>query len=307
MPFRSTVPVLLAAMLAVPAMAQETQPAAEGTVEGAAPAAAAEDGGADSLSLDTVVATAGGTAITLGEVIAVRQSLPQEYQQLPDEVLLQALVSQLADQTLMEQAARAAGLTDSRGFEISVRNQQRAVLADMWATRRLLELVNEEAVNAAYEARYVNMAPVEQMNAAHILVETEEEARNIRKQIADGADFAALAARFGIDGTAQRGGDLGWFSRTDMVPAFTDAVFAMEPGALSEPIETPFGWHIIQAGERRTRPVPDLAAVEAEIVQSLTEQAQKQILEEIRTDGAIERPDTDFPAAAIRNDALLSD
>lgn len=259
------------------------------------------------LSPDMVAATVSGVPITLGELIAVRQTLPDQYQQIPDEVLMQALINQLVDQTLMEQAARAAGLENSVAFRLSVRNQERAALADLWATRALLERVDDEAVQAAYTERYGAENAPDEINAAHILVEEEGLARELRQRLEDGADFAALAAEHGIGPSAERGGDLGWFDRAQMVPAFADAAFALAPGEISDPVESPFGWHIIKAGERRKRPTPPLKSVEAEIVSDLTEKAEAEILEDIRATGTIERPQNPFPADAIRADQLLED
>ncbi len=90
----------------------------------------------------------------------------------------------------------------------------------------------------------------EQVHAAHILVETQDLARELASQLADGADFAELAIANSIDeGTAPNGGDLGWFTRDEMVAPFADAAFALSPGETSEPVQSEFGWHIIRVLE----------------------------------------------------------
>lgn len=260
---------------------------------------------APDVTATTVIATVDETPITLGEVIAVRQSLPEQYQGLPDEVLLEALIQQLADQQLLANAAEAEGLQNLDVIKMAIRNQRRAILADAYMTEALIARVNDSAVEAAYKAEFVDAEPVIEMRAAHILVEEEQTARDLKQQLDDGADFAALAADHGTDGTSTRGGDLGWFTREMMVPEFADAVVAMEAGQIAGPVKTPFGWHVIKLDEVRNRPVPPLDEVRADIVGSLTEEMQGAIISEARDSGKIVRVADDLPPSAIRLDELL--
>src|SRR5690606_8899767 len=102
----------------------------------------------------------------------------------------------------------------------------------------------------------------EQVHAAHILVETQDLARELHNQLAEGADFAELAIANSIDeGTAPNGGDLGWFTRDEMVAPFAEAAFALEPGDTSEPVQSEFGWHIIHVFEHD----PDRALTDQQI------------------------------------------
>ncbi len=145
------------------------------------------------------------------------------------------------------------------------------------------------------------------MRAAHILVEDQAEAKDLKAQLDKGADFAALAAEHGTDGTASRGGELGWFVHEQMVPEFADAAFAMQPGEVSDPVQSPFGWHIIKLEERRERPVPPLAEVRDQIVEQLTQKAQADVLTEVRGAAEIELGAEEVPAAAIRADEMIAD
>lgn len=256
---------------------------------------------------DTVVATVAGTPITLGELIAVRQGLPPQYQQLPDEVLMGALVEQTADQILLEQAARKAGLDQERAVRMVLENQARAALADSYMQRAVGERVTDEAVQQAYHAEYASTEPVEEVRAAHILVDSEAKAQELKAELDEGADFAALAAEHGTDGTAARGGELGWFAHEQMVPQFADAAFAMQPGEISDPVQSPFGWHVIKLEERRERSVPPLAEVRGQIVDELTQKAQTELLTEMRDAAEIEGGAEQVPASAIRADELIAE
>ncbi|MCL5778014.1 peptidylprolyl isomerase [Limibaculum sp. FT325] len=288
-------------MLAAPAMAQTAGPAAP-----AADAAVPEAGIDGDISAASVLATVGAREITLGEIISLRRDLPEQYQYLPDEILSQGLLDQLIDQTLMEEAARAAGVDDRLDVALSIRNQIRAVLADAWLRSEVAARLTDERLRAAYDQQFATATPEEEIRAAHILVETEEKAQELRAQLDAGADFAALAAEHGTDGTASRGGDLGWFVKADMVPQFAEAAFAIEAGAIGGPVETPFGWHLIKVSERRQKPVPGFDEVRDQLVAEATQSIQTEIMEELRAATPVTVTEPPVPAAAIRADDLIA-
>lgn len=269
--------------------------------------AAAAGSAAEDLSADTVVATVAGTPILLGELVAARRGLPAEFQQLPDEVLMQALVEQLANQLLLAQAAREAGLDQTPAVQFTLKNQERSVLAGAYMEQEIAERLSDASIEAAYQESYAGGEPVEEAHAAHILVEDEATAQEIREKLDEGADFAALAAEHGTDGTASRGGDLGWFTHERMVPPFADAVFAMEPDTVSGPVETPFGWHVIKLFEKRQRPVPPLDSVRDQIAADLAQTVETQVLGDIREGVDVQVDSAAVPPSAIRADEILSE
>ncbi|MEM1162862.1 MAG: peptidylprolyl isomerase [Pseudomonadota bacterium] len=296
---------VLALFLTAPVHAQNTE---EGSETQAGPTETSAEAPEEiNATADTVVSTIDETPLTLGEIIAIRQTLPQQYQQLPDEVLLAGLIQQMTDQQLMANAAEAAGLEGGRLIQLALKNQRRAVLADAYMAQQILERVNEATIQATYEDLYVNADPVEEVRAAHILVEEESKAQDLKAQLDEGADFAALAAEHGTDGTAARGGDLGYFVNEQMVPEFAEAVFAMQPGDISGPVKSPFGWHLIKMDDRRAKPVPPLEEVRDQIIGDMTKLAEEAIVAEIRAAASIVQPDEKIPAAAIRMDGLLGE
>ncbi len=280
------------------------QTAAE-PAEPAEPAAETTAATAPSYSVDSALAVVDGVTLTLGELIAIRRELPDQYQTLPDEVLFDGIVEQLIDQMLLAQAAKAAGLARHPAIAMNLLNQQRAILADAFLRNEVTARVTPEAIEALYQELYLDSEPKQEVRAGHILVETEEQAGELKAQLDAGADFAALAAEHGTDGTASRGGDLGWFLHPDMVPEFADAAFAMEPGAISDPVKTAFGWHLIKLDERRDRQPPALDEVREELMGELIQQAQVAVVAELRMQSIIVMPEPPLPPQSIREDAML--
>jgi len=280
---------------------------AQTAAEPAEPTATTEttEAAAPSYSVDSALAVVDGVTLTLGELIAIRRELPDQYQTLPDEVLFDGVVEQLIDQMLLAQAARAAGLARHPAIAMNLLNQRRAILADAFLRNEVTARVTPEAIEALYQELYLDSEPKQEVRAGHILVETEEQASELKAQLDAGADFAALAAEHGTDGTASRGGDLGWFLHPDMVPEFADAAFAMEPGAISDPVKTAFGWHLIKLDERRDRQPPALDEVREELMGELIQQAQVAVVAELRMQSIIVMPEPPLPPQSIRDDAML--
>ncbi|MEM8841520.1 MAG: peptidylprolyl isomerase, partial [Pseudomonadota bacterium] len=202
-------------------------------------------------------------------------------------------------------AARKAGLADRRDIRLRLQAQADAMLAESYIRDQVTKEVTEEAIEAAYQERLVNAPPTQERHASHILVETEDEAKALKKQLDEGADFAELAAEHGTDGTAQRGGDLGWFGEADMVPEFADATFAMEPGQLSDPVQSSFGWHLIKLHDTRDAVVPPIEEVYSQLLTQLAEEAQRNVVEQAVEGAQIVKSEPQVPGDAIKNDALL--
>ncbi len=280
---------------------------AQTAAEPAEPTATTEttEAAAPSYSVDSALAVVDGVTLMLGELIAIRRELPDQYQTLPDEVLFDGVVEQLIDQMLLAQAAKAAGLARHPAIAMNLLNQRRAILADAFLRNEVTARVTPEAIEALYQELYLDSEPKQEVRAGHILVETEEQASELKAQLDAGADFAALAAEHGTDGTASRGGDLGWFLHPDMVPEFADAAFAMEPGAISDPVKTAFGWHLIKLDERRDRQPPALDEVREELMGELIQQAQVAVVAELRMQSIIVMPEPPLPPQSIRDDAML--
>lgn len=252
------------------------------------------------------VATAGGETVRLGDLIATLRELPPQFRQMPDPMLYDALREQAVTQALLAQAAEAAALADDPEVAQALERQRRSLLAGAFLTQAIDARVDEAAIREAYEARYVEAEPVREIRARHILVEEEAVAEALKARIEAGEDFAALAAEAGTDGTAQRGGDLGFFGPEQMVPGFADAAFAAPLGEVVGPVETQFGWHLIEVTEERTQPAPPFEMVQGQIAQDLAAEAAQELIAELRENAAVALEDGRPGLDGLRDDSLIA-
>jgi peptidyl-prolyl cis-trans isomerase C len=298
----------IAAMMAGMAVAQEAAPAEEPTTDAPAetPAESPAEAPAETVPVtaDTVVASVNGIDITLGHMIVMLARLPEQYQQLPDDVLFPGILEQL-----IQQASLAGDMNGelSKGSLLALENERRSFLAGE-AMRVITEnAVSDDALNALYTERYANAEPSQEFNAAHILLETEDEAKEVKAEIDGGADFAAVAQERSTGPSGPNGGDLGWFETGMMVEPFEEAVLALEPGQVSDPVQTQFGWHIIKLNETRLKEAPPLDAVRADLEAELQQKAVDDALATAAESAEITRNDEGIDPASLRNLDLLDE
>ncbi len=255
-------------------------------------------------SADTVLATVNGTEITLGTLIAMAAMLPQEYQQLPDEVLFNGMLDQLIQQELLAEAAEA-DMTPLR--EMGLENAARSYLASALVEEVATAPVTDEELQDVYDDIFAAVEPSTEFNASHILVETEEEAAELVTLLADGADFAELAAERSTGPSGPNGGQLGWFSEGMMVAPFEEAVMALEIGEVSAPVETQFGWHVIILNDSRVEALPTVDEIRGELEERVRQQRVDTLINDLTDAGEVTRTELDIDPALIRNVELLGE
>jgi peptidyl-prolyl cis-trans isomerase C len=257
---------------------------------------------AQDVTADTVVATVGGAQITVGHLIVARGNLPEQYQTLPDDVLFNGLLDQVVQQNAL---AQSLGEGLPRRLRLGIENQASGYLAGEVLNQAAYVSVSDASVQAAYEAKFAAAEPEREFNAAHILFETEIEAFESKLELDKGADFANMAIEKSTGPSGPNGGALGWFSRGMMVPDFEAAVVALEPGQVSEPVKTQFGWHIIKLNETRLLEAPALEQVRAELEQELRSVAIQNEIDRIVLESEIDRIDIAIDPSVIRQTDLL--
>ncbi|MCY3995795.1 MAG: peptidylprolyl isomerase [Rhodobacter sp.] len=210
---------------------------------------------AQDITADTVVATVGETDITIGHMIAMSLGLNEEQRQMPPGIIFDGVLESLIQQEAVGQARSRL----SRYGELHLENERRSLLAGE-AVGELAETitVSPDEIEDAYETRYAGYVPSREFNAAHILLESRDDATEIVGELRGGADFAELAKARSIGPSGPNGGNLGWFGPGQMVPEFENAVAALQEGQVSDPVQTQFGWHVIILNDIRETPVPTL-------------------------------------------------
>jgi peptidyl-prolyl cis-trans isomerase C len=146
-----------------------------------------------------------------------------------------------------------------------------------------------------YDESVKKLTPEKEVRARHILVDSEDKAKEILAKLKAGGDFVALAKENSKDPGAATGGDLGYFTKSQMVPEFAEAAFKLEKGQLSDPVKTQFGWHIIKVEDTRDRPVPAFEAVKEQIGNFLVQKAQTELVMKLRSEAKIEKPTPPAP------------
>jgi len=275
--------VALGALIALPGFAQDTSADVDGS---------------------TVLATVNGEAITVGHLITMLGMLPPQYQGLPDQMLFDGMLEQLVQQQVL---ASIAAEDISASVQLGLDNERRAFLAAMLLDDIAAQEISEADIEAQYDAVFGSAGGETEFNASHILLETEEEALAIIDQLAEGADFAELAAEFSTGPSGPNGGSLGWFGVGRMVPEFEAGVLALQVGEVSPPVQTQFGWHVILLNETREIAPPDLETVRGQLVADLQQQRVDDAVEAYTMEAEIDRPALDIDASVIRNLDLLPD
>ncbi|MFC0341507.1 peptidylprolyl isomerase [Paracoccus niistensis] len=300
-----SLPALLAtaALMTQPVLAQtapETPAPAEAPAQ-ATPPATAEAAGAP--SADTVVATVNGEAITLGQMIAMKEGLHAgSVQGLPDAALWDLMLDQMIRQTAVAQVAAQSPTKRDKAF---LENERRGYQYASVLERVAAPEPTEEELRAVYDAAFGQKTePKTEYNAAHILVATEEEAKAIADELAKGADFGTLAEERSTDNSSANKGDLGWFTADMMVEPFAKAVEALEKGQVSAPVQSQFGWHVIRLNDERTQTPPEFEAVREQLA---TEVRRNKVEAEIqsRVEAAAVEKTQGLDAALLNRSELL--
>jgi peptidyl-prolyl cis-trans isomerase C len=247
--------------------------------------------GAQTPAGDPVVARVDGEEIKRSEIEAVHRTLPEQYRQMPVEMLYEPLLQRAIDTRLLANAAEKQGLPEEPGMRQALDRARDGALRDEMIQRALDAGTGEAALRAAYEeAKAQPGFTVEEVHARHILLESEADARAVIAELDKGADFAELAkARSKDPSAAQNSGDLGFFKRDAMVPEFSTAAFTIAPGTYGkDPVKSQFGWHVILVEEKRSQE-PSFEEKQAELRDGLSRQILERLVADAREGVAIER------------------
>lgn len=245
---------------------------------------------------DFVVATVNGTKIMLSEVRDVKENANPQLAALPMNAVFDPLLENLVDMTIISEAAKADKVQNTAEFKKMMKSVEKQLLARLYLERQAKKKQTKAKLLEMYEQYKRNNPPQEEMSAAHILLKTEKEAKDVIKQLEKGADFAELANKVS-ENKGIEGGELGYFTRELMLPEFSEAAFRMKDGEISKiPVKTQYGWHVIKAGPRRLTEVPSFEKMEKELAQAQATQAVEEVVSDLRKKAKINRVPVTFDA-----------
>jgi peptidyl-prolyl cis-trans isomerase C len=243
---------------------------------------------------DPVVAKVNGTEIHESDLAMAEEDVGQspQAQQLTGDARRDYLISYLADVIVIGKTAEAKKIPDQKEFKSRLAFMRNKLMMEMLLVQEGKAATTPEALKKAYDDAVKSAGTEQEVRARHILVATEDEAKAVLAEVKKGTDFAELAKQKSKDpGAAAEGGDLGYFSKEQMVPEFAEAAFKLEKGQVSEPVKTQFGWHIIKVEDKRNKPVPEFDKVKDQVETFVQRKTQAEYIAKIRATAKIERLD----------------
>ncbi len=240
---------------------------------------------------DPVIARVNGVDIKQSDLALAEEDVGADMQAASPEAKREHLISYLADIIMVTQAADKKNLADNPDFKRRLAFLRSKLLMGYELQQEAKTALTDEALKQTYDEAVKSMSGQEEVRARHILVEGEDEAKAIIEQLKGGADFAKLAKEKSKDPGAAEGGDLGYFTKDQMVPEFADVAFKMYPGQLSNPVKTQFGWHVIKVEDKRIKQPPEFEKVKDQIEAYLARKVQSDFIAKLRQSAKVERFD----------------
>jgi len=240
---------------------------------------------------DPLIARVNGVEIHQSDLTLAEEDIGGNVPAQTPEAKRDYLINYVTDMILVAKAAEAKKIADGDDFKRRLGFARNKVLMEMLLQSTAKSSVTDEAMHKVYDEASKQMSEEQEVRARHILVESEDEAKAIVAELKKGADFAQIAKQKSKDPGAAEGGDLGYFTKDQMVPEFAAVAFKLDKGQISDPVKTQFGWHVIKVEDKRKRQVPDFDKVKDQIETFVQRKAQVELVSKLRADGKVERLD----------------
>jgi peptidyl-prolyl cis-trans isomerase C len=252
-----------------------------------------------------VLAKVNGSEIRQSDVTLAEEELGPSLTQMDPATKKESVLAFLIDMKIVAKAAESKKIEDREDFKTRLAFARNRLLMDNLLAAEGKAATTDEAMKKVYDEAAKQIEGEVEVHARHILVETEDEAKAIAAELKKGADFAELAKKKSKDPGASDGGDLGFFTKDQMVPEFSAVAFSLEPGKISDPVKSQFGWHIIKVEEKRNRKAPDFDQVKSQIETYVARRAQAEYVAKLRETAKVERMDQ--PTEAAKTDPKPAD
>jgi peptidyl-prolyl cis-trans isomerase C len=238
-----------------------------------------------------VLAKVNGAEIRQSDVALAEEELGPNLAQMDPATKNENVLSFLIDMKIVAKAAEDKKIADREEFKSRLAFARNRLLMDNLLSVEGKAATTDENMKKVYEDATKLITGEQEVRARHILVETEDEAKQVEDELKKGADFAELAKKKSKDPGASDGGDLGFFTKDQMVPEFSAVAFTLEAGKVSDPVKSQFGWHVIKVEEKRNRQAPDFESVKGQIETYVIRKAQADYVAKLRETAKVERMD----------------
>ena len=245
-----------------------------------------------------VLAKVNGSEIRQSDVTLAEEELGPSLAQMDPATKKENVLAFLIDMKIVAKAAEDKKIENGEDFKKRLAFTRNRLLMDSLLASEGKTATTDEAMKKVYEDAAKQITGEQEVHARHILVETEDEAKAVAEELKKGADFAELAKKKSKDPGASDGGDLGFFTKDQMVPEFSAVAFVLEPGKISDPVKSQFGWHIIKVEEKRSRQAPGFDQVKGQIETYVTRKAQADYVAKLREAAKVDRMDKPVEPAA---------
>src|ERR1700676_2578774 len=254
-----------------------------------------------------ILAKVNGSEIRQSDLTLAEEELGPSLAQMDPATKKDNVLAFLIDMKIVAKAAEDKKIENNEDFKKRLAFTRNRLLMDSLLATEGKAATTDEAMKKVYEDASKQIPGEQEFPARHILVESEDEAKAVKAELDKGADFAELAKKKSKDPGASDGGDLGFFTKDQMVPEFSTVAFALEPGKISDPVKSQFGWHVIKVEEKRNRKAPDFDQVKAQIETYVTRKAQADYVAKLRADAKVERMDQAAADPAAKTDPAKPD
>jgi len=243
---------------------------------------------------DKVVAVVNGHEIRVSEVEMAAEDILGQLPEVPPQLRYPYIVEYLVERHLLAQAAVKEGVAESEEYKRRLALYQAKALRDAYYAEKIKPTVTEEQIKTAYDTESAKVAQTERVRARHLLVGSEQEAKQIIERLNAGEKFEDVAKKYSLDGSKEYGGDLGYFTAAEMVPEFSKAAFALKVGEVSAPVKTDFGWHVIIVEDRKMGGAQPYDQVKVAIGNVLLRKKTQEAIISLRQQAKVELKDPDL-------------
>jgi peptidyl-prolyl cis-trans isomerase C len=239
---------------------------------------------------DPVLAIINGDKLHMSDLNFAIERLPPQARELSMETLFPVLMEGLIGNKLTAQAARKQNLHEKTAHRLTMTRIEDQILERAYVLQEIVAGSTEEALRKQYELHLATSVLEDEVHARHILVETEEQGKEVIAELGKGSDFIQLAKDRSTGPSGPSGGDLGFFGEGQMVEPFAKAAFSMMPGESSTvPVKTKFGWHVILVEDRRASQPPSFAEAEEKVRNELGQAIRNDLIKQLRAAADIQQ------------------